>query len=168
MNIIADRIPIEDAEEQSAPEPKAPEKDIDESLTPDEPTEQDAPDNSYSYGSGRKKKQTWWTDEYKQARKYLYGTKGTPPDFKAAFARMLAEANKGNGFAMHDLGKMHLSGLGCEKDEEQAQEWFAKAYHAFVAEESKAKKRLPSVPNRQAVLLWLWREAGLPESCRMV
>ncbi len=141
MNISADRIPIEDAEEQPAPDPEAPEMDMEESLTPDEPTEQDAPDNSYSYGSGRKKKQTWWTDEYKQARKYLYGTKDTPPDFKAALALMTAEANKSNGFAMHDLGKMYLSGLGCEKDEEQAQEWFAKAYHAFVAEESKAKKK---------------------------
>lgn len=141
MNIAADRIPIEDAEEQPAPDPEAPETDMDESLTPDEPTEQDAPDTSASYGSGRKKKQTWWTDEYKQARKYLYGTKDTPPDFKAAHSLMLTEAVKGNGFAMHDLGKMYLSGLGCEKDEKQAQDWFLKAYHAFVAEESKAEKK---------------------------
>jgi len=141
MNIAADRIPIEDAEEPPAPDPEASEKDIEESPIPDEPTEQDASDNSYSYGGGRKKKQTWWTDEYKQARKYLYGTKDTPPDFKAALALMTAEANKGNGFAMHDLGKIYLSGLGCEKDEEQAQDWFAKAYYAFVAEESKAEKK---------------------------
>lgn len=141
MNIAADRIPIEDAEEQPAPDPEAPETDMDEIPMPDEPTEQDYRDTSYSYGGGQKKKQTWWTDEYKQARKYLYGTKDMPPDFKAALALMTAEANKGNGFAMHDLGKMYLSGLGCEKDEEQAQEWFAKAYHAFVAEEPKAKKK---------------------------
>lgn len=141
MNIIADRIPIEEADEQSDPEPEATEMDMEQSPIPGEPTEQDAPDNSYFYGGGRKKKQTWWTDEYKQARKHLYGTKDMPPDFKAALARMLAEANKGNGFAMHDLGKIYLSGLGCEKDEEQAQDWFAKAYHAFVAEESKAKKK---------------------------
>lgn len=139
MNIIADRTHIDDAEEQLAPDPEAPETDMDENLIPDEPTEQDT--TSYFYGSNRKKKQTWWTNEYKQARKYLYGTKDTPPDFKAALTLMMAEANKGNGFAMHDLGKMYLSGLGCEKDEEQAQDWFAKAYHAFVAEESKAKKK---------------------------
>ena len=141
MNIAAERIPIEDAEEQSASDPEAPEMDMEESLIPDEPTEQDAPDASASYGGGRKKKQTWWTDEYKQARKYLYGTKDTPPDFKVALTLMAAEANKGNGFAMHDLGKIYLSGLGCEKDEEQAQGWFAKAYHAFITEESQAEKK---------------------------
>ncbi len=139
MNIIADRTHIDDAEEQLAPDPEAPETDMDENLIPDEPTEQDT--TSYFYGSNRKKKQTWWTNEYKQARKYLYGTKDTPPDFKAALTLMMAEANKGNGFAMHDLGKIYLSGLGCEKNEEQAQDWFAKAYHAFIAEESKAKKK---------------------------
>ncbi len=36
MNIITDRTPVEDAEEQSAHDPEAPEKDIDERLTPDE------------------------------------------------------------------------------------------------------------------------------------
>ena len=40
----------------------------------------------------------------------------------------------------NDLGRMHLSGLGCEKDEDAAQEWFAKAYQAFLAEEGRAKK----------------------------
>ncbi len=141
MNIIADRTSIEEAEEQPAPDPEALETDMDESSISDEPTEQDAYDTSYSYGGGRKKKQAWWTDEYKQARKYLYGTKDTPPDFKAALVLMLAEANKGNGFAMHDFGKMYLFGLGCEKNEDQAQEWFAKAYHAFITEEFKAKKK---------------------------
>lgn len=139
MNIIADRIPIEDAEEQPAPDPEAAE--MDSERMPDEPTEQDTHDTSYSYGGGQKKKQTWWTDEYKQARKCLYGTKDTPPDFEKVLTLMLAEAVKGNGFAMHDLGKMYLSGLGCEKNEEQAQAWFAKAYHAFIAEESKVKKK---------------------------
>lgn len=141
MNIIANRIPIEDAEEPPAPDPEAPEMDMEESLTPDEPIEQDAHDTSAFYGGGRKKKQTWWTDEYKQARKCLYGTKDAPPDFKAALTLMAAEANKGNGFALHDLGQIYLSGLSCEKNEERAQEWFAKAYHAFGAEEFKAEKK---------------------------
>lgn len=141
MNIIADRIPIEDAEEQPAPDPEAAEIDMDSEQMPDEPTEQDAHDTAYSYGGGQKKKQTWWTDGYKQARKCLYGTKDIPTDFEKALTLMLAEAVKGNGFAMHDIGKMYLSGLGCEKNEEQAQEWFAKAYHAFIAEESKVKKK---------------------------
>lgn len=139
MNLAADRTPIEDAEEPSAPDLEAPEMDADP--IPDEPTEPDAYDTSYFYGGGRKKKQTWWTDEYKQARKHLYGTKDLPPNFETALTLMEAEAAKGNGFAMHDLGKMHLSGLGCEKDEEQAQAWFAKAYHTFIAEEARAKKK---------------------------
>lgn len=139
MNIAVDHIPIEDAEEPSAPDPEASE--IDGDPIPDEPTEPDAQDTAYFYGGGRKKKQTWWTDEYKQARKHLYGTKDTPPDFETALALMEAEAAKGNGFAMHDLGKMHLSGLGCEKDEEQAQAWFTKAFHAFITEEARAKKK---------------------------
>ena len=54
---------------------------------------------------------------------------------------MQTEAKKGNGFAMHDLGKMYLSGFGCEKDEEQAQAWFVKAYHAFVSKEASSKKK---------------------------
>ena len=41
---------------------------------------------------------------------------------------------------MHDLGKMVLAGLGCEKEEEQAQEWFRKAFSAFCAREPKEEK----------------------------
>ena len=106
-----------------------------------EPTEPDTGYTHHSYGSRRQKKPTWWTEAYKKARNYLYGTKNTPPDFEAALTLMQAEADKGNGFAMHDLGKMHLSGLGCDKDEEQAQEWFAKAYHAFIAQEARTEKK---------------------------
>lgn len=84
---------------------------------------------------------TWWTERYKRARTFLYGTKVTPPDFNQALALMQAEATTGNGFAMHDLGRMYLSGLGCDKDEDHAQEWFQKAYHAFLDEESTAKKK---------------------------
>lgn len=141
MNIFADRIPIENAEEQPDPNPEAAEMESSSEHMPDELTEQDAHDTSYSYGYGQKKKQTWWTDEYKQERKCLYGTKDIPSDFEKALTLMLTEAVKGNGYAMHDLGKMYLSGLGCEKNEEQAQEWFAKAKHSFIAEESKAKKK---------------------------
>lgn len=85
------------------------------------------------------KEPTWWTDEYKEARTCYYGTKERPPDFEKAFELMEKEAEKGNGFAMHDLGKMHLLGHGCEKDEEVAQEWFVKTYHAFIKEEPKAR-----------------------------
>lgn len=106
-----------------------------------EPTEPDMEASSYSHNSKRSKKTTWWTSQYKRARNCLYGIKDTPSDFPQALALLREEARKGNGFAMHDLGKMYLSGLGCEKNEAQAQEWFAKAFHAFMAEETRAKKK---------------------------
>lgn len=150
MNIAADRVTFEDAGDASVADPDEPDTDSDEPELasedggPDsEPTEPDAASNPppRPYGGGRKKKPTWWTEEYKQARKFLYGTKDAPSDFVQALALMQAEANKGNGFAMHDLARMYLSGLGCDKDEELAQEWFGKAYHAFLREEKTAEKK---------------------------
>lgn len=107
----------------------------------DEPTELDMEDDTFSDSGRRSKKPTWWTGGYRKARSCLYGTKDTSPDFASARILMQAEADRGNGFAMHDLGRMYLSGLGCEKDEGQAQEWFAKAYRAFVEEEARAVEK---------------------------
>lgn len=105
----------------------------------DEASEYTYTENEYrTYGS-RKKKDTWWTDEYKKARFYYYGTKDIPSDFPKAFELMEKEAEKGNGFAMHDLAKMYLQGHGCDKDEELAQEWFAKTYEAFIKQEARTK-----------------------------
>ncbi len=83
------------------------------------------------FGFKGRQKKNWWNDIYKQARKYLYGTKEIPPDFQKAFYLLETETDNGNGYAMFDTAKMYLSGLGCDKNEETAQEWFAKAYHAF-------------------------------------
>ena len=138
MNIAAGHIEMEETPEDSQPDVDEPEISRDTDWDETEPTE---PDRFYGGGSGNKKKKSWWTDEYKKARQFFYGTKETPPDFDAAFSLMQTEAQKGNGFAMHDLGKMYLSGLGCEKDEEQAQAWFTKAYHAFIAKEASSKKK---------------------------
>lgn len=141
MNIAADRVTFEDAGDE--PDPDEPEMALEDDGPESEPTEpEDASDPpTRSYGGGRKKKHTWWTEEYKQARKFLYGTKEEPSDFAKALALMQAEANKGNGFAMHDLARMYLSGLGCDKDENLAQEWFHKAYHVFLREEATAEKK---------------------------
>ena len=94
-----------------------------------------APDEHIDVDSVRKAG-TWWTAEYKEARSYLYGQES---DYAQARNLLLAEAESGNGFAMYDLGRMHLTGLGCAADENEAQEWFRKAYHAFMAEESRAE-----------------------------
>lgn len=143
MNIVADRVEIEDTAEEPPTDGDdlEMELEIDADVFADDPTELDTEDETFSYGGRRSKKPTWWTDGYKQARNCLYGTKDMPPDFVSALIFMQAEADIGNGFAMHDLGRMYLSGLGCEKDEEQAQEWFAKAYRAFVEEEARAVKK---------------------------
>ena len=137
MNILHDRVTFEEVPESSLSDADESESSRDADWDEIEPTEWDR-----FYGSsGNKNKKSWWTDEYKKARQFFYGTKETPPDFDSAFSLMQIEAKKGNGFAMHDLAKMYLSGLGCEKDEEQAQAWFSKAYHAFTAQEAKVKKK---------------------------
>ena len=83
----------------------------------------------------------WWSDYYKLARKYLYGNKDEKPDFQKAMPLLLLEANRGNGYACYDMGRMHLLGQGCEEDEEEAQRWFRDALEAFqVAEQSAEKK----------------------------
>lgn len=86
------------------------------------------------------KRVNWWTDEFKQARKYLYGTKDEQPQLEKAFDLMQSEAKAGNGLAMHDLGKMLLSGLGCEKNEVLARSWFLQAHDAFCQMERTDKK----------------------------
>ncbi len=94
-------------------------------------------DKSHSYGSDSRQ---WWSDTYKQARAFLYGTKENKPDFEKAMELLQAEAGQGNGFASYDLGRMHLAGLGCAEDPEAAQSWFQKAYQAFTKAEQTAAK----------------------------
>lgn len=82
-----------------------------------------------------------WSDGYKLARKYLYGTKEVEQDFSQALILFLAEAETGNAFAMYDLGRMCADGLGCEPDPEAAQNWYQKALTAFLAAEQTAEER---------------------------
>lgn len=83
---------------------------------------------------------SWWTDEYKLARKYLYGSEDAPSDPVRAMELLQREAEKGNGFALYDLGLMARNGFGCEKNDVLAQEQFRKSLAAFVVEESRSKK----------------------------
>ena len=68
----------------------------------------------------------WWSNEYRLARMKQAGGKDSPPIPEEAYRLMLAEAEKGNGLAMHDVGKMLLTGQGCEQNEKAAQEWFSR------------------------------------------
>lgn len=83
----------------------------------------------------------WWSDYYKLARNYLYGNKGEKPDFQKAMPLLFLEANRGNGYACYDLGRMHLLGQGCEEDAEEAQRWFRDALEAFQTAEIAAEKK---------------------------
>ena len=60
----------------------------------------------------------WWSDPYKQAHRFLYGTEKEKPDFQKAMPLLDTEARGGNGYACYDLGRMYLLGLGCDADEE--------------------------------------------------
>ncbi len=77
-----------------------------------------------------------WTDEYKQAREYLFGTEETPQDFEKALNQFLAEAENGNVLAMYDLSRMYADGLGVESDNDKASEYYAKALSGFEQVES--------------------------------
>lgn len=82
-----------------------------------------------------------WTEDYKTALEYLYGTDEAEPDLGNAFALMTAEAEYGNALAMHDLARMYANGLGCDADADAAYEWYAKALSAFLScEKRKAWK----------------------------
>jgi len=78
-----------------------------------------------------------WTEDYKQARQYLYG-KGVAQNYDTAFTLFCSEAGKGNALAMYDAGRMFLDGLHTGVDMEKAREWFMKAYSAFVTLESES------------------------------
>lgn len=90
-------------------------------------------------GGGRRS--SLWTEAYKEARAALYGNADRPPDPARALELMLAEANRGNPLAQHDLGTMLLKGIGCEKEEARAREWFEKALSGFKQAERKKKKQ---------------------------
>ena len=83
----------------------------------------------------------WWSDYYKLARQHLYGTRTEKPDFQKALPLLLLEANRGNGYACYDIGRMYLLGQGCEENEEEAQRWFRDALEAFQTAGASAEKK---------------------------
>ena len=72
-----------------------------------------------------------WTDEYKKAREYLFGTEEITRDFEKALKLFLSEAENGNVHAMNDVGRMYADGLGVESDNDKAYEYYAKALSGF-------------------------------------
>lgn len=74
-----------------------------------------------------------WTNAYKEARVYLYGTQETEPDAEAAYEFMLEEAERGNAYAMYDMAKIYTQGIFVEPDEEKAEKWYNRALSAMLA-----------------------------------
>lgn len=81
-----------------------------------------------------------WSDRYKEARAFLYGTDEFEPDFSEAYRLFMEEAEAGNALAMYDLGRMHMDGLGMEMDTALAQDWYAKALDTFMEVEAEKPK----------------------------
>jgi TPR repeat protein len=77
-----------------------------------------------------------WTDEYKQARDYLFGTEDVLQDFDEARKLFIAEAENGNALAMFDIGRIYADGLGVEIDTDKAHDYYAKALLGFQKVES--------------------------------
>lgn len=73
-----------------------------------------------------------WSDRYKEARTFLYGSDDIELDFNQALQLFLEEAEAGNVLAMHDLGRMYADGLGIEIDVDAAFRWYEKALSGFL------------------------------------
>ena len=82
-----------------------------------------------------------WSDRYKEARTFLYGSDDKEPDFEQALRLFLEEAEDGNALAMHDLGRLYADGLGMEIDTDTALYWYEKALFAFMDIEAEKENR---------------------------
>ena len=98
---------------------------------PEEPSAEDAPPDEDVLREAEHPPVVEWSDRYKLARSFLYGSGGHPQDHAQALSLFYAEALNGNALAMHDLGRMYADGLGCDVDMEQSHNWYAKALTAL-------------------------------------
>ena len=73
-----------------------------------------------------------WTNRYKEVRGYLYGTTESEADEEAAYEIMLEEAEAGNAYAMHDMGKIYAQGIGAQASREQAEKWYGKSLNTLL------------------------------------
>ena len=132
---------LEVADDWTEQEPELIEKMTEEEDTDSEHVEEEIQRISFFNGRKGTSGSNWWTDGYKQAREYLYGSDSVLQDFEKAYQKFLQEAEQGNGFAMQDLGRMFADGLGRDTDMALAQEWYGKALRAFRTEEASVKEK---------------------------
>lgn len=125
----------------------------------------------YAEGSGQEEQKPGiyyadWTDAYKEARGYLYGTEDTEPAEEAAYEIMKEEAEKGNAYAMHDMGKIHAQGIVAEPDQEKAQEWYKKALAAMLSVENEKANTYLEYRIGKMYQYGLGTEEDLPEAAK--
>lgn len=107
-----------------------------------------------------------WTDAYKKAREYLYGTLETEPDKEAAYEIMKEEAEKGNAYAMADMGKMYAQGIFADAEQTEAQEWYRKALTAMLTVEGRKENAYLEYRIGKMYQYGLGTEGNLAEAAR--
>ena len=135
-----DIVPRQEAEPESQAE-DIPEQEADRAFSAGDIPVRQAYGNAERKNGRRSDRNKWWNDQYKEARRNLYGDEEQSPDFEEAFRLFLLEAESGNALAMYDLGRMFTDGLGREIDLAAAQEWYAKALESFLKEEQSAEEK---------------------------
>ena len=137
--------PIRNAVVQAAivlpPAPLSPAEDeVEPGISEPSPSEDDEPVESPPvFFRSRGKKKAFWTEEYLEARRAMYGGQASPPDLPLA-VRLMKELADENPLAAHDLGVLLLKGMGCQADGDEAQRWFQKALSGFQQAASTEKK----------------------------
>lgn len=107
-----------------------------------------------------------WTDAYKEAREYLYGTSEMEPDEEAAYEIMKEEAEQGNAYAMADMGKMYAQGIFVEADKAKAQEWYEKSLKAMLVVEDRKESTYLEYRIGKMYQYGLGTEENLPEAAK--
>lgn len=124
----------------------------------DEEQETEEPDGQEFYAK--------WTDVYKEARDYLYGTPEMEPDEEAAYEIMKEEAEQGNAYAMADMGKMYAQGIFVDADRITAQEWYEKALKAMLVVEGRKENTYLEYRIGKMYQYGLGTEENLPEAAK--
>ena len=107
-----------------------------------------------------------WTDAYKEAREYLYGTSEMEPDEEAAYEIMKEEAEQGNAYAMADMGKMYAQGIFVDGDRTKAQEWYEKSLKAMLIVEGRKENTYLEYRIGKMYQYGLGTEENLPEAVK--
>ncbi|MHB1392623.1 MAG: MobP3 family relaxase [Clostridia bacterium] len=111
-----------------------------EDISPSIP-ENSSPTDSAKNDSGEPHLHIAWSERYKEARAFLYGSDDIEPDFEQALQLFLEEAETGNALAMHDIGRMYADGLGVKIDKALSFSWYSKALTAFLEIEGEKENR---------------------------